>query len=388
MSSSSSIRDRLESSHESGTDLRAKLRALEQFVEPRRNTREATGDSRRHSDTDSMRRHFGIAPWDRAAFSWPTVIPNCLEKAWSPPVDEDAGGTDLLMTGKPGKGKSTLLDYLAVRDVEANRSKVVWRGSSSRSEWLALAPWTRLCLPKGVPISARLESKDPTEDAVDLDVDDLDKIVREVVRYEDPIHLNRELLKEGVVHVVYPDPRMRGCQAIYEASDERTYDPPTNRALFDEEDPVAHWWFAWVLARVEHGPHHWTTWVCDEVGDLAPQSAQKDAFGSYQKVELLKDTWVDARKFGLSIYLAGHSETDIHQMIRRKIRWRVQMRGTANPTSKSDVVGFESIPMNADLTSRMTVGQALMYTETNFEKFAWKDMPTGHSYKLKIKVGR
>ena len=363
-------------------------KALAQFYEPIANTRQALDDARRHTDARSMREHFGIPSWDREAFDWPSVVPNCWEHTWDAPVDEVAGGTDFLCRGKPGMGKSTLANYVAVRMMEINDERVVWRGSSSRSEWLPLAPWTRLCLPKDVEISARLESKDPTKPAVELERDDLERIVREIVEYEDPVDLNQNHLKEGAFHVVYPDPRMRGCERVYRDSPERTYEAPSGRdELFAAEDPASHWWFAWVLSRVEHGPHHWTSLIFDEVGDIAPQSAKKDKFGTYQKVEMLKDTWVDARKFGLSIFCFGHAETDIHQMIRKKLRWRVQMRGTANPTTKSDLVGFESVPMNTDLTSQMQVGEALMYTETNFEPFAWKDMPTPHDYKLRLQLG-
>ena len=339
---------------------------------------------RQWSDARSMREEFGMAPWDRDAFEWASVIPNCLEHSWDSPVDEVDGGTDWLARGKPGTGKSTLANYLVVRLLEINDEKVVWRGSSSRSEWLPLAPWTTLYLPAGVEISARLEPKDPTKQPVDLDVDELTEIVREVRTYSDPRELN-QTLDEGSLHVVYPDPRMRGCQEVYEQSPEKQYDtPPKREALFSEADPASHWWFAWLLARVEHGPHHWTSLIFDEIGDVCPQSAKKDSYGTYQKVELLKDTWVDMRKFGVSVFAFAHSETDVHQMIRRKLRWRVQMPGTANPTKASDVVGFESIRMDHDVTSRYDVGEALMYTESNFESFGWDDMPSPSSYKLKI----
>jgi hypothetical protein len=298
------------------------------------------------------------------------------------------GGTDFLATGKPGSGKSTLGCYLMLRDIEINDTIGVWRGSSSRSEWLPLAPWTTLAIPADVEITARLESKDPTEPAVELDVEDLTEIVREVVRYRDPLELNQELLEPGQIHVVYPDPRMRGCEEIYQQSPERSYQAPSGRdELFHPDDPAGHWWFAWILARVELGPHHWTTLTLDEIGDIAPQSARKDSFGSYQKVEMLKDVWVDARKFGLTVHAFGHTENDIHQLVRHKLRWRIQMPGTSNPTAPSDVVGFGSVPMHTDITSRLPVGQGLMYTETNFEKFQWGDMPTPHDYKLKISVG-
>ena len=373
---------------ENVADDETKAEVLGQFHEPVRTTEQATGNASRWPDSRHMRDAFGIPAWDASRFDYEDVIPNCWEHSWDAGSGRIAGGTDFLARGKPGKGKSTLANYVAIRQVEANNEKVVWRGSSSRSEWLPLAPWTVLCLPDGVPITARLESKDPTEPAVELGVDELEKIVREVRRYSDPVDLNRQL-DQGTVHVVYPDPRLRGCQEVLDRDDEKQYDtPPERDTLFSREDPANHWWFAWALARVNHGPHHWTTWICDEVGDIAPQSARKDQFGTYQKVELLKDMWVDARKFGLSIFLFGHSEVDIHRYIRHKIRWRIQMPGTANPTTASDVVGFETVPMGREVCDEYDIGKALMYNETHYEPFRWKDVPAPTSYKLKIEVGR
>lgn len=375
-------------------DEATKREVLESLEDPVRSTSQATDNSSRWGDARYMREHVppgdrGIPPWEPDRFDYPGVIPNAWEHSWDAGGERIAGGTDFLARGKPGKGKSTLGTYIAVRMLEVNDETVVWRGSSSRSEWLPLAPYTVLCLPEGVPISARLESKDPTEPAVELGVDDLEEIVREVRRYRDPVDLNRRVLDRSTFHVVYPDPRLRGCQEVLERDSEKRYDtPPRRETLFSEEDPANHWWFAWALARVNHGPHHWTTWICDEIGDIAPQSATKDSFGTYQKVELLKDLWVDARKFGLSIFLFAHSEVDIHQAIRHKIRWRIQMPGTANPTTSSDVVGFESVPMDAQLTDNYPIGKALMYNETHFEAFRWRDMPAGTDYKLKIEVGR
>ena len=243
-----------------------KRRVLDEFREPISLTR--------WTDARSMREEFGMAAWNREAFDFPSVIPNCIEHSWNSSVDEVDGGTDWLARGKPGTGKSTLANYLVVRLLEVNDEKVVWRGSSSRSEWLPLAPWTTLYLPDGVDISARLEPKDPTNDPVDLTLEELTEIVREVRFYSDPVDLNRSL-DEGSLHVVYPDPLMRGCQAVYEQSPEKQYDaPPKRETLFHESDPASHWWFAWLLGRVEHGPHHWTSLIFDEIGDVCPQSSK------------------------------------------------------------------------------------------------------------------
>jgi len=85
----------------------------------------------------------------------------------------------------------------------------------------------------------------------------ISKDFNRVVRfYSDPVELDRSL-DEGRLHVVYPDLLMRGCRAVYEQSPEKQYDaPPKRDALFHESDPASHWWFAWLLSRVDHGPHH------------------------------------------------------------------------------------------------------------------------------------
>lgn len=346
-------------------------------------TAQYQNDDRLHSDADSIRRYFGVNAYERDRYRFPHVFPNMLEHVWDgDPVgaEQDKGGTDCLIRGKPGRGKSTLLLHLSLRLLEINNEKVVWRGSTTRSEWLPFAPWTKLCLPEGVDVSARLEPKDPTDDVID-DVD-LTDVVREVVRYKNPEHLNREILTPGQFHVVMPDPQMQGCQRIYEEASEKEYED----LEFGVEDPDNHWWFAWLLARTELGPHDWTTLIFDEIGDLAPQSARKDDYGSYQKVELLKDVFVDARKFGLSLFTAGHTEQDIHQMIRHKIRWRIQTPQESNPTSKNDIVGFNQIPMETDIMSNAQIGTILAYNERNFEKLSYPHYPSPVDYSLKISM--
>lgn len=362
---------------------------LDKFRRPEHRTIQADNGRRTWTDARSIREEFGVAPYDGSAFTYGNLVPNVIEKTWDPDAGRIGGGTDLLATGKPGSGKSTFADHLALREIEVPEAKVVWRASTSRSEWLPLAPWTTLALPKGVDYEAIFEPRDPSDAEVTLDLDELEEyVVRSIERYDDPRDLNRNILKPAQIHVVYPDPGMRGLQDIYEAAEDKQYDPPTDRPLFHESDPSTHWWFGWILGRIEHGPYDWTSLILDEIGDIASEDARKDSYGTYQKVELLKDAWVDARKKGLSIYAFGHSERDIHNMIRHKIRWRVAMNATANPTTKSEVVGFGRVPMNTDMASRMNVGEALFWNEQNFEKIAWPDYPAAVSHKLKLsKVG-
>jgi hypothetical protein len=356
--------------------------ALADFRGPYLKSEEATGNANRHTDAEAMRRHFGIPDFDPDAFRW-GLVDDVLMHSHHPEEGRKSGGTDLFAVGAPGSGKSSLANYLSVRLLELNDERVVWRGSTSRSEWLPLAPWATLWLPRG-QVEVTLRPTDPRKESVALAVDDLEKIVREVRRYRTPQNLN-ETMSSGI-NIVYPDPRMRGCQEVLDDSARQVETPDSRDVLFAEDDPTKHWWFAWVLDRVDNGPHDWTTWVCDEIGDICPQDARKDDFGTFQKVDLLKDTWVDARKHGLSIFGFGHSEPDAHAKVRRKMRWRVAMPTTANPTSAGGIVGFSDVPMNDDTMSSSSPGTAMMFTESNFQKFRWSPMPAGHDWKVQIRI--
>lgn len=356
----------------------SKEEVLEAFPEPHTSSRQYTGDQRCHDDWEDIARTFGVprgSLWDvlteeeaeQFANYEPydmklerELIPNYTHHAWD--YDDQTmltGGTDFLAIGPPGSGKSTMALNHSLRLMEENDEKVVWRASTARSEWLPFAPWARVCLPKGVDVTAKFVPKVPTQDGFEVGLED---VVREVVRYRDPEHLNHELLKEGQFHVVYPDPKMRGIQEIYEDNQEKQYDG----LEFTSDDPLNHWWFGYILSRVERGPYHWTSLIFDEIGDIAPEAARNDEYSHYQKVELFKDCMVDARKTGLSIFMFGHTESDIHSMIRRKIRWRVAMAGKANPTKSSQVVGFNNVPMNENLSSNLDVGSMIPYNESRF----------------------
>ena len=343
------------------------------------------GTNGRHDDHDAMRRHFGIPSWDSDSFDYP-LIPDLLDHEYDPDPPYSEGGTDLFIRGKPGSGKSSLLRYLAIRLLELNDEIILWRASPSRSEWLALAPWATVWLPEGVEVEVELASLDPTVESISLELSSLaPEVVRAVERYSDP----RDLLDRvgrGQINIVYPDPTMSGCQAILEDISEKDYEIPEGRSsLFHPDDPSHHWFIALFAERVEHGPHFMTTLIMDEIGDLLPQNARKDSFGTYQKVQFFTDILVDARKKGLSIFSAGHSSKDLHAMVRRKIRWRCQMPNQANPIRATQTVGMESIPMNTDLASRLDLGSALFYSEQYFDIASYGHTPDPGDHKLQIK---
>ncbi|MFW5900218.1 MAG: ATP-binding protein [Halodesulfurarchaeum sp.] len=389
---------------------------LRLFPEPFTHTAQWTGNEWNPDDMHALRELYGVARYDRSAFmDYPTVVPDVLEHYWNPPEPRMyAGGTELLIRGGFGSGKSTfdrLLAYMVLdinntvgrgRNVEPKDADepfppypeeertetVVWRGSSKRSEWLPLAPIARLCLPSDTEIDVRLDPKRKSLTSFSLDVDDLANVVREVVYYDSPTDLNRNKLRHGGFNVVYPDPRMRGCNSVYEDSPEFRVEKPSRGELFHPEDSADHWWFGWFLSRLVDGPFPFTTWISDEMGDLTPQSASKDEMGTYQKIELMARAWADARKKGLSIFTSAQTLTDFHEKIRRKFRWRSVMAGTSVPTNAGKVVGWESTPFTwSGLVERKPVGWAVVFTQTNWMRFKYPELPYEQPYILSIFVG-
>jgi len=335
------------------------------------------GWNNKQTDARDIRRKFGIAPfedtWDFKPY------PNCLVHEADGEKYGHVGGTNFLAIGEKGSGKSTLGHYWATRLMEVNNEAVVWRGSSSRSEWLPLKKWTTLLLPANAEIEPRWKPRDIREQNVGERAD-LDDVVREVKYYDDPIDLN-DKLEPGKFHVVYPDPSFTGCDRIMRESDYMAQ--PTEHVPKSEADepgdatPPIHWWFAYFVAKIEYGPYDWTSVIFDEVADLAPQSARADKHETYEKIEAMRRVMADSRKFYFSLFFFGHHEENLHSKVRRTIQWRISMPdGTSNPTaSDSPPVGLNDIPMYHDLLSRRDVGHGICWTETDFSLFKWDDMP-------------
>lgn len=323
------------------------------------------------SDLDKIRiehREFSGLPKERRAiFEWLADHPEMVK-------DLRIGGTDWFAYGPKGSGKSTMAHGLpVVRNLEINPDAVVWRGSSARSEWLPLRPWARVCLPKGVEYEAVF---DPPADDVEPFPIDLEAAVWEVVEYDSIRNLNHEVLKEGCFHVVYPDPRFRGADQAFAEAEEVPALEHTAALEATPEDPATppeFWWFAWGVDKIDHGPPMWCSWVCDEFGNLMPEHAGNDYHDHYDRILAFRNKYVDARRNNFSLFGIGHDEDDAHNLMRKKIRWRITMNGVDNPTGQ--VVGMGEAPMNSNRTGHMTLGEALSWNKQQFAPFNWADTP-------------
>lgn len=315
----------------------------------------------------------GLPKERRALFKWLQERPKMVS-------DLRNGGTDWLAYGPKGSGKSTMTIGLPViRNLEINPDAVVWRGSPARAEWLPLRAWTRLCLPAGLEIEALL---DPPSDEMDPIPVDLEETVYEVVRYDSIRDLNHNILKEGMLHVVYPDPRFRGATQAYREADEiqevghaSAWDVVVDGDLGPEDvTPSEMWWFAWGIDKIDHGPPIWVSFVCDEIGNLMPEHASNDYHRLHDRISAYRDKYVDARRNKFSEFGIGHDLDDLHNLMRKKKRWRITMAGIDNPTGKT--VGMGEAPMTRNYTQGFRLGQALSWNSQNFAEFSWADVPS------------
>lgn len=336
------------------------------------------------SNARTMRQIFGLpAFWklENQLSEKETPLPNCIVHEKPAETYDHEGGTNALAIGEKGSGKSTLALWLAIRLMEANDEAVIWRGSPSRSEWLPLKQWTKLMLPASAAVEADWQPEDIREGSGGEPAD-LESEVDEVVYY-DGLRDLLDQLEPHQFHVVYPDPGFRGCEQIMGESE---YSPhpvqfttPAEAEEPEEQTPTIHWWFAFLVARLEHGPYDWTSLIFDECADLAPDSARADKSQTYEKVLSLRRVMADSRKYFLSLFFFGHHEENLHSKIRRTVQWRVNMPdGTANPCQSNNdrpPVGFNQLKMKYDVMSRQSVGRGLWWTETNFTRFTWSDIP-------------
>jgi hypothetical protein len=279
--------------------------------------------------------------------------------------------------------------------MDENDEKVIWRGSPNRSEWTPFAEWTTLWMPANAAISARrvfeVDSREPAA------VDDLESVARDVRYYDDVLDLIDQLGEHpaGTFNVVYPDPTFSGCEELSSESSRVSGSLPfTPAGATDgktEPTPLTHWWFAFMLGRIEFAHSFgWWSWMFDEGADLVPPSVEQDDHRTHSKLMLFRNLMQDSRREKFSLFLSIHRESQINWRVREEHMWRVDMPdGTPNPrqnSKRSIPHGFSTVPMYKDIMSDRGVGQALMYNERNFSLYTWSDIKGDHEPEGVLKV--
>lgn len=289
-----------------------------------------------------------------------------------------AGGSDYFAYGAPGSGKSTLMGFTAAVLQQLNNETVLLAdtmddsGTNERSEWLALAPWTTIAVPAGIPIDVRIVPESPEVAPFSVGLED---ICRDVIRYESPRDLLDQLL-EGQFYVVFPDPLHRGCEEAsryaYHGPDRVT---PVGEPGPSSPTPADQWWFAFVQARIKFSEfNHWTSIFFDEAGNLFDPDAEKDAHDEYQKIRKFAKDFADARKNGVSVFSYAHALSEVTHFFRAKQRWWVTMAEATPPIGKS-LPGDKSCPIPTERYTRdMDTGEAMAWNANNYASISWPNV--------------
>jgi hypothetical protein len=306
---------------------------------------------------------------------------------------EAVGGTDALVWGPMGRGKTTVVQTILARMMEVSNDAVVWRGTEQRTEWLPFAPWTIVALPEGVDYEVSVAP--PEEDAgfqgdVSFDplVIDLEDIVWKVKRYSNLEDLNQNVLEPGGFHVVYPDPLHRGAEAATSQaveSGDLEYIPAGAGDDDNPPTPPKMWWFAWLIHHNSFGRNMRVTWVCDEASNLFEDHASNDNHDLEKRIAAVSSSYVDFRRNGLSFILLSQRAEEIAWQIRKKMRWGVPLSGTSNPVSE-ELIGAGTPPMNVDLTTNWEIGKAIIYTAGAYTEFDFDAIPTRYQVPGKLRV--
>ncbi|TKX78814.1 hypothetical protein EXE53_19205 [Halorubrum sp. SD626R] len=347
------------------------------------------------TDAYEMRMRFGIPEFDPDAFEY-DVYPDVLIHEKPAERTLSAGGTDWLKVGERGCGKSTDNLHWSCRLMDENDEKVIWRGSPNRSEWTPFADWATVWLPRHSGVNARWVFEDDTREPESIG--SLDDIARSVRYYDDVPDLVDQLGDHpaGTFNVVYPDASFSGCSEISRKSSRVSgtlpFTPEWIAGEDDEPTPLTHWWFAFMLARIEFANSNgWWSWMFDEAADLVPPSVEQDEHKTHSKLMLFRNLMQDSRRSRFSVYLTIHRESQINWRVREEHMWRVDMPdSTPNPRRKSKRSiphGFSTVPMISDIMSDRQIGQALMFNERNFSLYQWSDIKADDDGEGVLKLG-
>lgn len=347
------------------------------------------------SDAEQMRDRFGIPPMDVEGFiesqgghEDAIVYPDMLVHEKDPTRTRSTKGTDCLFRGDRDCGKTTLALNLAIRLMDENNERVIWRGRRGGSGWLPLKHWATVYVPSDLDVDAVWmdEGDDRAADDPLQNIDDLDDVVRDVVYYDGIYDLLDRLGDRpgGTFNVVYPDPAFRDCREVTRQTDRGQFagglpfTPEWQATDGQPATPLTDWWAPFLVARAEYGPFKWTSWICDEAGDLYPHNARNDdGRPLHDLISMLRAVWATSRKRYLSLMMFVHHEENLHADVRREFKWRVCMPdGSANPRAgvrSSHPVGMkDDIPMEADMMSHRTdTYEALCYTKKGWADFTW-----------------
>lgn len=274
-----------------------------------------------------------------------TTDPGQLKEILLNREDYVVGGVDVIIAGKPGCGKTTGLVKFAMGNQKKYKDVIIWRGSPD-CQWtlfrnLKKPPEMVLWLKKG--LIAKFFSRDKEKPISPK------RYFSEIRTWKNAGDLI-ENIDKNKINVVQTTP-------------------------FNEINPKQHIEFCrdWMKIFNTLNKRMWKNSVSvffDEMEDLVPEAKGKD----FWDMELAFSSIIRSlRKNYISSYFAGHSMEEIHWRIRKKVRWKIYMKG-AKPEANT------KLTIN---TNRLPVGKAWV-EGGQIEPFRFKPIGKEHNIRALI----
>jgi len=256
----------------------------------------------------------------------------------------NVGGVDCIIVGKPGCGKTTAMVQIAINNQKKFKDVVLVRGSDDCqwSYFLNADIPMDLIVKRGVEIDLfnRRTGKR-------LDPDNIFHKVKEYVSAKNLVESRLSQTRMNVIQTTpytstNPNQHLQFCVdwlQIYEALNQRKWNHPVT--------------------------------VCfDEFEDLVAEGVGKKLYD----IELsLSGIFRKNRKNGISSFIACHSLADVHWRIKKKMRWKMYMRGAKQ--SKDSMI--------KKTLSDLPVGTCYLEGD-KFERFEFK--PMGNEFKIRAAI--
>ena len=275
-------------------------------------------------------------------------IPNVVQHITENRGKDYAGGTDCVIIGLPGCGKTSALAQLALLNWKKHKDIVIWRNSSDCQfsffrnfpEHVPLRLWLRN------EVSMNIIDRKKGTSPMLMDVFDDVKgwhNVHELVRKIDNNYIN----------IVQTSP--------YSATD-------SNKHLL-----FAHDWIKIIEElNVRMNPNNVSIYF-DEIEDMVPDGA---AGRGFYDVEMSMSSMIRKnRKNDISLYMAAHYFMDIHWRIAKKIRYRIYMKGASIPKG-SKVIS----------ATRLSPGAAFIEGGGLYQPFSFEYLGEEHKLRATLEV--
>ncbi len=251
------------------------------------------------------------------------------------------GGVECLIVGKPGCGKTTTISQILLMNQRAYNDVIIFRGSED-CQWLYLANAGKkldLHIKEGweIHLYDRRTGKS-------LEADDL---FRKIKTFRTGKILVESKLSHKYMNIVQTTP----------------YTPI---------DPKQHLQFCldWLEIMLALNQRKWNLPVSigfDEFEDLVPEGVGRHLYD----IELsLSGLYRKNRKNDISSFLACHALEDVHWRVKKKIRWKMYMRGAKQAKDSKIKKNLADLP----------VGTAILEGD-KFERFDFR--PLGGEKKIR-----